>query len=124
MSDVVHVEVMRVMAEMVRPSGKVTGIDVDGKRAAILLQFWQARDTSNARLSKVTFTADPLGKDCSFDIVFSRLVLMHLDDRMRGLQQMFSWVKPGGCLIVQDYHFNSIDAYPPYGPVAELKRCS
>jgi SAM-dependent methyltransferase len=66
--------------------------------------------------------SEPLGKESAFDIVFSRLVLMHLDDRKRGLQQMFTWVKPGGCLIVQDYQFSSIDAYPPYWPVAELKR--
>jgi len=115
-------EVMRLMAEMVGPSGKVTGLDVDGKLGRESIAILTGKGHEQCSFVEGDLYSEPLGKDSSFDIVFSRLVLVHLDDQLRGLQQMFSWVKPGGCLIVQDYHFDSIDVYPPYRPAAELKR--
>ncbi|XP_055356151.1 uncharacterized protein LOC129601378 [Paramacrobiotus metropolitanus] len=39
----------------------------------------------------------------SFDLIYSRDVILHIADKRRLFQQMFKWLKPGGKLLVTDY---------------------
>ena len=57
-----------------------------------------------------------------FDLVFARLLLMHLDDPILGLRQMYGQVRPGGRIVVQDYYFPAVDSYPPVEAFAEFKK--
>ena len=57
-----------------------------------------------------------------FDLVFARLLLMHLDDPILALRKMYYQVRPGGRIVVQDYYFPTIDSYPTVETVAELKK--
>jgi len=47
-----------------------------------------------------------------FDLVFARLLLMHLNDPVLALRKMYGQVRPGGRIVVQDYHFPTMDSYP------------
>jgi SAM-dependent methyltransferase len=38
----------------------------------------------------------------SFDLVHTRLVLMHIPERRRALQRIVSWLRPGGWLVVEE----------------------
>src|SRR5262249_24641254 len=38
-----------------------------------------------------------------FDLAYARLVLMHTQDPAMLIRRMFGWLRPGGCLMVQDY---------------------
>jgi ubiquinone/menaquinone biosynthesis C-methylase UbiE len=57
-----------------------------------------------------------------FDIVFARLLLMHLDDPILALRKMYCQVRPGGRIVVQDYYFPTIDSYPTVEPLDEFKK--
>ena len=41
----------------------------------------------------------------SFDLIHTRAVLMHLENRMATLMRMASWLSPGGWLLVEDGDF-------------------
>jgi ubiquinone/menaquinone biosynthesis C-methylase UbiE len=57
-----------------------------------------------------------------FDLVFARFLLMHLDDPVTALRKMYSRVKPGGRILVQDYYFPTMDAYPSVEALSEFSQ--
>jgi SAM-dependent methyltransferase len=57
-----------------------------------------------------------------FDLVFARLLLLHLNDPVLALRKMYNQVKPGGRILVQDYYFPVIDSYPTPETDAEFKK--
>lgn len=105
-------EAMRLMGEMVGEAGAVVGVDIDGTagrsgvdrlRAEIgpIFQFIE-QDLSGP---------DPLPQG-PFDLVFARLVLIHLADPIAMLRKMYAVTKPGGVILVQDYNGTSFDIQP------------
>jgi ubiquinone/menaquinone biosynthesis C-methylase UbiE len=115
-------EVVRLMADRVGPSGRVVGLDVDGRlgreAAALLANHGYAQCAFvEGDLQSIEFEGREL-----FDFVLARIVLQHLKDPIQGLRNMYRHVKPGGCLVVQDYTFQSIDSNPPFPPAAECLR--
>jgi hypothetical protein len=60
--------------------------------------------------------------DGGFDLVYGRLILLHVADPVALLRRMWSWTAPGGHLLVQDYDLRSVDAYPQLAVVEEWKR--
>jgi ubiquinone/menaquinone biosynthesis C-methylase UbiE len=115
-------EVMRLMAEHVGPAGRVVGIDVDGKLGREALALLMSK--GYRQCSFVEGTVDSLEQIDShgFDIVFARLLLMHLDDPILGLRKMFHQVRPGGRIVVQDYYFAAVDSHPAIEPLDEFKK--
>jgi 2-polyprenyl-3-methyl-5-hydroxy-6-metoxy-1,4-benzoquinol methylase len=89
------------LAQQVGEGGSVIGVDVSPA------QIEQARlQAQSAGLSNVTFVvadayAPGLTAD-SFDLVYSRLVLMHLSRPLEALQQMQALLKPGGRLVCEE----------------------
>jgi SAM-dependent methyltransferase len=55
-----------------------------------------------------------------FDLVFARLLLLHLEDPLLALQKMYSRVKPGGRIVVQDFYFPTMDSYPTIEALVEF----
>jgi ubiquinone/menaquinone biosynthesis C-methylase UbiE len=47
-----------------------------------------------------------------FDLTFARIVLLHVQDPIGVIRKLYSWTKPGGHLVIQDYDFLTMDAYP------------
>jgi ubiquinone/menaquinone biosynthesis C-methylase UbiE len=87
---------MRLMADRVGPTGRVVGLDLDGRlgreAAAILAtQGYPQCTFIEGDLQSVEF----LGREL-FDFVFARIVLHHLDDPTSGLRNMHRFVKAGG----------------------------
>jgi SAM-dependent methyltransferase len=115
-------EVMRLMADRVGSAGRVVGVDVDGRlgREALSVLI----NKGYRQCSFIEGNLESLGridKD-GFDLVFSRLLLMHLDDPIEALRTMFSQVKPGGSIVAQDYYFLTMDSYPAVEPLEEFKK--
>lgn len=44
----------------------------------------------------------------SFDLIHSRLVLMHIPERRRAIERMVSWLAPGGWLVVEELDWMAI----------------
>ncbi|MGH3760330.1 class I SAM-dependent methyltransferase [Actinophytocola sp.] len=102
-------EVMRLLAERVGPSGSVTGVDMDGALGREAIEVLRA--TVDAPVEFVEGDLYELDLP-EYDVVYVRLVLMHLADPVTLLRRMWTWVAPGGVLIVQDYDTEGMATWP------------
>ena len=102
------------MAKVVGQSGRVVGLerDLNQFRSAELLM-------KDPALGNLTFIrqdicavskADFSGQQ--FDVVFSRFLLEHLPNPMIAIQNMKSFLKPGGKLILTDDDHETFKLYP------------
>ena len=57
-----------------------------------------------------------------FDLVYARLLLYHLPERVAVLRHLWELVAPGGHLLVQDYDVDSVSVIPPVDSVTEFRR--
>ncbi len=80
-------------AQKTGPHGDVLGLDIDLSRAA--------PPAPPVRHLEADLHAPPAEPE-AFDLVYARLVLMHLPDAPRALEALSSWLKPGGVLAIAD----------------------
>jgi ubiquinone/menaquinone biosynthesis C-methylase UbiE len=114
-------EVMRLMAEFVGPAGRVVGMDTDARLGTETLSI--LRNSGYEQCSFIEGNVQDLEKiDAgSFDLVFARLLLLHLEDPVLALRKMYSRVRPGGWIVVQEYYFPTVDSYPTVEALLEFK---
>jgi SAM-dependent methyltransferase len=116
-------ETMRLMAERVGPTGAVTGIDVDPALGAEAIEMLHAAGHRNCRFEAIDVERDGSIAGGPFDLVFARLLLLHVDDPAAVLRHLWSWVAPGGRLVLQDYDLRSGgEAVPELATVEEFRR--
>ena len=100
------------MAGHVGEAGAVVGVDVSAEQVATARRRAEAAEVGN-----VTFTvagAYDTGLEANtFDLVFCRFVLMHLQRPADALQEMRALLRPGGILAVEDGDFNALFCDPP-----------
>jgi len=103
--------VTTLLGELVGPTGHVVGVDASGEQIA------QARALLAPGLSNVSFieasaidTGLPAG---SFDLVYSRFLLIHLTDPARALREMHRLLKRDGILVCEDGDLTSAGSQPP-----------
>jgi SAM-dependent methyltransferase len=107
-------ETMRIMAERVGPRGRVLGIDVDADALAELPPqcAFQVHDV----------TAGESIPGAPFDLVYARLLLFHLPQRVAVLARLWDAVAPGGHLLVQDYDLRAVGVLPALDCAERLMR--
>ena len=105
-------EAMRLMGETVGEAGHVTGLDVDGKLGHEMLEVLKATVKSNFSFIEGDIEAIDEVAGQPFDLTFARIVLIHVQDPIGVLRKMYSLTKPGGYIVIQDYDFRTMDAYP------------
>jgi ubiquinone/menaquinone biosynthesis C-methylase UbiE len=115
-------ETMRLMAERVGPSGRVTGIDVDAPLGAQALAMLCAAGHEQCEFARVDLTAGDAIPGAPFDLVYARLLLYHLPERVAVLRRLWDAVAPGGHLLVQDYDVRSTDVEPALDSIDEWRR--
>jgi SAM-dependent methyltransferase len=86
--------IARHLAERVGPAGSVLATDLD-------LKFLDSIDLPNLEVRKHDILSDELPED-TFDLVHTRLLLMHLPAREEALKRMVAAAKPGGWVFVED----------------------
>ncbi|MEU4423040.1 methyltransferase domain-containing protein [Actinoplanes sp. NPDC024001] len=114
-------ETMRLMAERTGPGGTVTGMDVDatlGTAAVRMLHDAGHRQCRFVAGDAIRDEPPPGG----YDLVFARLLLMHVTDPVTVLRRMWEWTAPGGHLVVQDYDLRTVGVYPDLPLVDEWRR--
>ena len=84
----------RWLTDRVSPGGSVVATDIDTR-------FLQALALPGVEVREHNITTDDLEAD-AFDLVFARMVLMHLPDADTHLAKVAQAVRPGGWLLVQD----------------------
>jgi SAM-dependent methyltransferase len=115
-------ETMRLMAERVGPSGSVTGIDVDAALGAAAVAMLHAHGHRQCQFAHGDVTTDGAVAGERFDLVYARLLLYHVPERVAVLRRLWEAVAPGGRLVIQDYDVRSADVVPPLETVEEFKR--
>ena len=100
----------QLLAELVGPTGEVIGVDYSAA------QVEQARALLPAGLSNVRFveasaTDTGLRRE-SFDVVYCRFLLIHLQDPQAALFEMHELLKPGGIMAVEDGDLTSATSEP------------
>jgi ubiquinone/menaquinone biosynthesis C-methylase UbiE len=102
----------RMLAEMVGPTGHVTGVDFSAA------QVQEARKiAARERLGNVTFVQADACKTglprASFDLVYCRFLLLHLPDPAACIQEMLAVLRPGGILVIEDGDLTTAMSQPP-----------
>lgn len=87
------------LAERVGPDGQVLASDVKPQHIAM---------RENLRVQHHDIRIDPLPAE-TFDLVHSRLLLMHLPDREHLISRMAAALRPGGRLVVSDWQTDHLD---------------
>ena len=106
--------IARALSERVGPSGMVVATDVDVK-------FLDDLGLANVEVRKHDILNDELEEN-SFDLVHTRLLLMHLPRREEALKRMIAAAKPGGWVFVEDMEMLTwidISPAPPMGRVRD-----
>jgi SAM-dependent methyltransferase len=115
-------ETMRAMAERVGPAGRVLGIDADSALGARTLAMLHGAGHRHCSFQAQDLTAAGPIPGAPFDLVYARLLLFHLPQRIDVLARLWDAVAPGGHLLVQDYDLRSISTLPQLDWVGELLR--
>lgn len=87
--------VVRHLAERVGPGGRVLATDIEPRFLDPLA------DLPNVDVARHDAVVDPL-PEAEFDLVHTRLVLVHIPERLAVLRRLAAAVRPGGWLLVED----------------------
>jgi len=115
-------ETMRLLAGRVGRHGVVTGVDVDAALGAVTERSLHAEGYPQVRFVAAELTGDEPVPGGPYDLVYARLLLFHLPQRVAVLARLWDAVAPGGVLVVQDYDLGPIDVVPPLASVEEVSR--
>ncbi len=94
--------VARWMAERVGANGTVVAVDLDTR-------FLRALDPPNVEIRELDILEDEIEVN-HYDLVHTRFLLMHLSSPERALAKMFSAVKPGGWMLIEDGDYTTVAA--------------
>jgi ubiquinone/menaquinone biosynthesis C-methylase UbiE len=89
------------VAEQVGPNGSVVGIDNSAEQVGQAKLQAEARGLTNIEF-QVADAYSPRLPEGSFDVAYCRLVLMHLAEPRRALEQMRRLVRPGGRVVCEE----------------------
>ena len=97
------------LCDRVGPGGEVTATDIDTRYLERLVK-------ANLKVQQHDIVFDPL-PESSFDLVHTRLVLMHIPERERVLRRLVSALKPGGWILAEEFDGLSVRSDPLANPV-------
>jgi ubiquinone/menaquinone biosynthesis C-methylase UbiE len=115
-------ETMRLMAQRVGPAGRVIGIDIDAALGAQALTMLHDAGHRQCRFEPLDITTEEPLPGAPLDLVYARLLLYHLPQRVTVLRRLWDAVAPGGHLLIHDYDLRSISALPTHDSLEELRR--
>lgn len=115
-------ETMRLMAQRVGPAGSVLGIDLDAPLGADAVAMLHASGHRQCRFQEHDVSSPAPLPAAPFDLVYARLLLFHLPERVAVLARLWNAVAPEGHLVVQDYDIGGARVLPTLHSVDEAMR--
>lgn len=115
-------ETMRLMAARVGPGGTVTGIDADAALGPLVESSLHDAGHRQCRFRGAELSGDEPVPGGPYDVVFARLLLFHLPERVHVLARLWDAVAPGGHLVVQDYDLHAATVVPQLASADEIMR--
>jgi ubiquinone/menaquinone biosynthesis C-methylase UbiE len=92
--------VTRLIAEMVGPDGHAIGVDLSAAQLDLARKAAASAQLTNCQFVEASAIETGL-PEASFDVVYCRLLLIHLPDPLRGLAEMRRLLKPGAFLFAR-----------------------
>ncbi len=104
-------EVSFTIAQRVGPAGSVVGVDMDEVKLGLAREAAERRGLANVefRHTNVNDWSDA----GAYDLAYARMLLQHLRQPVDLLRRMWSAVRPGGVLAVEDADFTAAFCEPP-----------
>ncbi|QKV96013.1 class I SAM-dependent methyltransferase [Streptomyces sp. NA02950] len=107
-------EVMRLLSRLAGPSATVTGVDIDGVIGREALRRLRDEESGRFEFHELDIESADRIPGGPYDVVFTRLVLLHLRNAVAGVRKMYEAVAPGGLLMVQDYDLRTWETLPSF----------
>jgi ubiquinone/menaquinone biosynthesis C-methylase UbiE len=103
--------ILDLLAERVSPGGQVVGLDADPAHTALAAEFVRDRKLQGVRLvtADARATGLPTG---SFDLVFSRTLLINIPEPAEVVTEMARLARPGGWVAAFEYDMEYALCYP------------
>ncbi len=115
-------ETMRQLAQRVGPAGAVVGVDADAALGAQAMDMLHGAGHRQCSFAAVDLEGDEPIPGAPFDLVYARLLLLHVSDPVAVLRRLWDAVGLGGHLVVHDYDLGAVDVLPPLETVEEWRR--
>jgi ubiquinone/menaquinone biosynthesis C-methylase UbiE len=115
-------ETMRLMAQRVGPAGHVLGVDVDAALGHHALDMLHGAGHPQCAFAAVDLEAGEPIPGAPFDLVYARLLLLHVADPVAVLRRLWDAVASGGVLAVHDYDLRTTDVVPELEELQEFRR--
>lgn len=96
------------LSKRVGSTGRVIATDID-------TSFLQIKNLQNLEVWRHDITCDPL-PERAFDLIHSRMMLIHLPERDQVLLRLVSALRPGGWLVAEEFDGLSLAADPTISP--------
>ena len=103
---------MRQLAQRVGPRGRVVGIDIDEALGADSVARLRDEGHRQCEFRSHDLRSETAIPGAPYDLVYARLVLFHLPERVAVLGRLWDAVAPGGHLVVQDYDLAAVGSVP------------
>jgi ubiquinone/menaquinone biosynthesis C-methylase UbiE len=102
-----------LLAERVLPGGCVVGLDADPMHTAMAAQFARDRGLDGVQVltADARHTGLPTG---SFDLAFSRTLLINIPEPTQVVAEMARLTRPGGHVAAMEYDMEHALCYPPH----------
>jgi ubiquinone/menaquinone biosynthesis C-methylase UbiE len=98
------------LAKLVGSTGRIVGIDIDETKIEIA-----RKEAIENKILNIEFRVSDINEvegKAEFDIVYARFLLTHLQDPVNALKKIFSELKPGGLVVLEDVDFNGHFCFP------------
>jgi SAM-dependent methyltransferase len=102
----------RMLAEMVGPSGSVTGIDFSTAQVEEATEISARAGIDNVSFLQANACETGLPRAC-FNLAYCRYLLLHLPNPAACIEEMLSVLKPGGILVLEDGDLTTAMSQPP-----------
>jgi len=100
------------IAKQIGDSGHLTAVDISQEQ----IQIAKENCSELNNVSFITSSLFDLQQEKSFDLIYSRFLIMHLQNPLEGLHHLKQLLKPNGILVSEEAT-NSITACYPKSPV-------
>ena len=100
------------LSDRVGSTGQVLVTDLDPR-------FLDGLNAPNLEVRRHNIVTDPL-PEAAYDLIHARLVLIHLPERERVLTRLVAALKPGGCIVDEEFDSASLPVDPSIDAGATL----